>query len=317
MTRVLLTGATTPVGRALFNALATDERVERVVAVLPPGLPPFEPAHETDRVGWVTADLTRERDLRSMLFKAATRDGTDVVVHLAAHRSARDRGPRVRALNVDSTRLLLEVAERLPGVRRLVLRSFSDVYRIRPKEPTILLEEHPLEFSRRAPQWVRDRVEADLLACTRTGTCRLEIAVVRGAECFGPDNGSQLWDYLSAGVCFTPLGFDPMINVISVEDLVDAIHRSIFVSEQGAFNAPGFETLPLSLAIEKAGRVRVSVPGPLLSPIYGTRAITRGGDFRYDQNYYRFHFGGVMEGRRAMKVLGYEPKVPVSWSAVA
>lgn len=317
MTRVLVTGASTPVGHALFNALATDARVERVLAVIPPGQRPFEPIHESDRVAWVTADLTRERDVRSLLFGAATRDETDVIVHLAAHRSARDGGRRIRALNVDSTRLLLDLAERLPAIRRFVLRSYSDVYRVRGEEPTILLEHHPLEFAAHMPQWVRDRVEADLLACTRTGTCRLEIAVVRGAECFAPSNGSQLWDYLSSRVCFTPLGFDPMINVISVEDLVDALRRSLFVSEQGAFNAPGFETLPLSLAIRKAGRTRIPMPGPALSPLYGIRAVTRGGDFRYDQNYFRFHFGGVMDGGRAQAVLGYSPKVPVSWTVAA
>jgi UDP-glucose 4-epimerase len=313
MTRVLVTGATTPVGRALFDLLSADDRVERVLAVLPPGLPPFEPVHETERVGWVTADLTRERDVRSLLFRSANRDRTDVVVHLAAHRSARDRGRRIRALNVDSTRLLLDLAERLPTIRRFVLRSYSDVYRIRPEEPTILLEDHPLEFSRRAPQWVRNRVESDLTACTRTGTCRIEIAVVRGAECFGPNNGSQLWDYVSSNVCFTPLGFDPMINVVSVQDLADAMHRAVFASDQGAFNAPGLETFPLSLAVARSGRIRIPAPGPLLAPLYGLRALTRRRDFRYDQNYFRFHFGGVMDGRRAEALLGYVPKTPVSW----
>ncbi len=158
---MLITGASTPVGRALFDGLARDPAVERVVAVLPPGLPPFEEAHESDRVGWVTADLTRERDVRSLLFGAAARDGTNVIVHLASHRAARDVGPRVRAQNVKSAQLLLELAERHPTVRRFVLRSFSDVYRIRANEPTIIPEGHSLEFSSRAPQWIRDRVEVD------------------------------------------------------------------------------------------------------------------------------------------------------------
>jgi len=124
VTRVLVTGASTPVGRALFDALSRDARVERVVAVIPPSSRPFEEAHENDRVGWVTADLTRERDIRSLVFGVARNDRIDVIVHLAAHRAARDVGPDIRAQNVKSTHLLIDLAERHPSIRRFVLRSF-------------------------------------------------------------------------------------------------------------------------------------------------------------------------------------------------
>ena len=314
MTRVLITGASTPVGRALFDALASDPRVERVLAVLPPGMPPFEEAHESDRIGWVAADLTRERDVRSLLFGRAKRDGISVIVHLAAHRAARDVGQRVRAQNVKSTRLIIELAERHPTIGRFVFRSTSDVYRIRASEPTIIPEDHALEFSSRAPQWVRDRVEADLSTCSRMGMSRLEVVVIRAAECLSPESGSQLWDYLSSRVCFAPVGFDPMINVMSVSDQVDVLRRAIFASDQGVFNAPGKDTLPLSQVIRKAGRIRVPAPGPLLSPLYGLRALTVKRDFRYDLNYARFHFGGILDGTRAASMLGYVPKTSIAWS---
>jgi UDP-glucose 4-epimerase len=316
MTRVLITGASTPVGRALFDALASDSRVERVLAVLPPGIRPFEEAHESDRLGWVTADLTRERDVRSLLFGSARREETNVIVHLAAHRAARDIGPRVRAQNVKATRLLVELAERHPTVRRFVFRSNSDVYRVRASEPTIIPEDHALEFSSRAPQWVRDRVEADLSTCSRMGMSRLEIVVIRAAECLAPESGSQLWDYLSSRVCFAPVGFDPMINVMSVPDQVDILQRAVLAPDQGVFNAPGKDTLPLSLVIREAGRIRVPAPGPLLSPLYGLRALAVNGDFRYDLNYARFHFGGILDGTRAARVLGYVPKTSIAWSQV-
>jgi UDP-glucose 4-epimerase len=314
VTRILITGASTPVGHALFDALAADSRVERVVGVLPPGVRPFEEAHESDRVGWASADLTRERDIRSLLFGAAARERTDLVVHLASHRAARDVGPRVRAQNVKSTRLLIDLAERHPTIRRFVLRSSSEVYRIRASAPTIIPEGHSLEFSSRAPQWIRDRVEADLSTCARMGMSRLAVAVIRAAECLAPNSGSQLWDYLDSRLCFTPAGFDPMINVMSTDDQVDVLRRAVFASDQGVFNAPGMDTLPLSLAIRKAGRIRVLAPGPLLAPLYGLRAITHKRDFRYDQNYARFHFGGILDGERAARLLGYVPKHPVDWT---
>ena len=38
-----------------------------------------------------------------------------------------------------------------------------------------------------------------------------------------------------------------------------------------------------------------------------------GFDFRYDVNLRRFHFGGVLDGTRAQRELGYTPKTPVHW----
>jgi UDP-glucose 4-epimerase len=146
------------------------------------------------------------------------------------------------------------------------------------------------------------------------GMTELEIAVIRTAECLAPDSGSQLWDYLASKVCFTPLGFDPMVNLMSIGDQVEVLQRAIFAPDQGVFNAPGKDSLPLSVIVRNAGRTRVPAPGPLLLPFYGLRARAVRRDFRYDQNYARFHFGGIMDGARAARCLGYVPKESVAWS---
>jgi hypothetical protein len=38
-------------------------------------------------------------------------------------------------------------------------------------------------------------------------------------------------------------------------------------------------------------------------------------EFRYDMNHRRFHFSAVLDGRRAMEILGYEPSHPIVWPA--
>ena len=50
------------------------------------------------------------------------------------------------------------------------------------------------------------------------------------------------------------------------------------------------------------------MPGPLLSPLYQLRTWTIGLEFRYDLNIRRFHFGGVLDGSRAARELGYRPE---------
>ena len=146
---------------------------------------------------------------------------------------------------------------------------------------------------------------------------KLRIAVLRLAEVLAPESGSQLFDYLRSRVCFTPLGFDPMVGVMSLEDAVRATALALESPAQGIFNIPGKDVLPLSAAIRAAARICVPIPGPLLTPAYWLRARTLGTDFSYDLNRKRFHFSGVLDGSRAREVLGYEPRAAVDWGALA
>lgn len=317
MTSVLVTGASTPAGRAVVQRLADDSRVERILAVQPSREQPLDVHGAHAKVIVLEADLTHARSIRSLLFGPVLEHRCDVVLHLAAHRAAHDEGGKVHALNVEATRELLTLAERHPTIQRFVLRSYAEVYRVRPFDATIVAEDHPLELSPRAPQWTRDRVEADLIACALLGASRMQIAILRCADCPAPETGSQLWDYTRSHLCLVPLGFDPMVHLISVEDLADALQLATLSDAIGVFNVPGADIHPLSVAIERAGRIRVPLPGAMLPLLYRWRSAVRGGDFRYDQNHLRFHFSGVLEGERAAERLGYRARHPVSWAAVS
>jgi UDP-glucose 4-epimerase len=315
MTSVLVTGATTPIGRALVDALVDEPRVDAVLAV---AVEPRWTGRPSDKLTYLQADLTRSRRIRRLLFGPARDLGIDTLVHGALHRSATDRGPRVHRLNVESTRELLHLAERHPTLSRFVYRGFAEIYRLRPEFGGLIGEEHPLDLSSKMPQRVRDRVEADLSVCTRMGmTDHLSIAVLRSAEVLAPRTGSQLHDYLRSRVCFRPLGFDPMLQILSVPDAVDALRRAVLSEAQGVFNVPGHDVLPLSRVIALAGRTDVPVPGPLLGPLYLARSRVLGTQFIYSLNKWRFHFSGVLDGSRAERVLGYRPSHPVRWDELA
>jgi hypothetical protein len=147
------------------------------------------------------------------------------------------------------------------------------------------------------------------------GLSPLQIVVLRCAEALAPGTGSQLFDYLDAPLCARPFGYDPMLNVAGLRDLVHALSCAMRAPEQGVFNVPGHETLPLSLAIEKWGRLSVALPSSLLAPIYRLRRRWTDHDFRYGMNRHRFHYSGVLDGKRASDVLGYVPMHPVAWPA--
>jgi UDP-glucose 4-epimerase len=139
------------------------------------------------------------------------------------------------------------------------------------------------------------------------GMASVNIVVLRFAECVTPHMGSQLYDYLNAPVCFRPLGYDPMINIISMADMVAATRAAIRFDGHGLFNVPGADTLPLSALIRRWGRRAIPAPGVLMSPLYRARAVVEGTEFRYDLNHWRFHFNGVLSGERARQELGYVP----------
>lgn len=304
--KVLVTGATTPMGVELVEQLLANPSVEHVLAVgLEADAVPVSCIRS--RFTYRAIDLTRARAVHDLLYGPARMLGIDTVIHGAFHRSAYQVGRTAHALNVGVTRQLVLEAIRHPTIRRFVHQSSADVYAIRPTEPNLLEEDVPLELDPAAPPSVRDRVEADVIVCAQLGRSQLSIAILRYAEVFGEATGSQLWDYLQSRVCFRPLGFDPMINVLSVEDHARAAVFAASLRATGVFNIAGADTLPLSAIIRRAGRREIPIPGPLISPLYQLRTFTIGLEFRYDLNMRRFHFGGVLDGRRAARELGYQP----------
>ncbi|MGE0401212.1 MAG: NAD-dependent epimerase/dehydratase family protein [Kofleriaceae bacterium] len=305
----MITGANAPLGRAVIAALLARDDVSLVLAV---GASGQEPPAPDPRLVYRVIDLTRPRAVHDLVWGEARQLGIDRVLHGIHHRRAYDRGRAVHRQNVESTRELLRACLEHPTIYRFVYRSFAEVYRFDHRTANMVDESEALDFEPTSSQWVRDRVEADLDVCAHFGGS-LSIAVLRYAEIFAPNIGSQLWDYVQSRVCLRPLGFDPMINVLSLDDAVAAAVAALASDAVGVFNIPGADTLPLSRAIMESRRLDIPVPGPLMAPLYQLRGSVTGLEFRYDINLRRFHFGGVVDGTRARRELGYEPKHHVAW----
>lgn len=314
---VMVTGATTPVGERLVQALVEDDTVGRVLAV---GLEPEDRAitfEDPDKLTYRSVDLGRSRRAHELLFGVARELEVEVVIHTAMHRSPLDRGRRVRQQNVEALRTLLDLSERHPTIRRLVFKSSADIYQVQYDLPVLITEDHPINLATGAPQYIRDRVEADLSACTRMGLSTLEIVVLRMAEILAPGTGSQLYDYLEAPVCLRPAGYDPMLNVLSMADGVRALELAARAfGVQGVFNIAGADTLPLSRAIQRWGRVGLPMPGGALPVFYRLRRRLRGTAFSYGMNRRRFHYAAVLDDTRARRVLGYQPTERIAWPRV-
>jgi UDP-glucose 4-epimerase len=312
MRSVLVSGADSPTGERLVRTLLGDSRVDRVLAVVR-GKVERSPLMASDRLRIVGVDLASARRAHELLFGPARDMAIDVVVHLGHLTPPGEEGERAHAQSVESVRSIIELSERHPTIRRLVLRSDAAVYQVQRDLPVLIGEDHPLNMAGTAPQYVRDRVEADVTACVRMGLSPLQIVVLRMAEILGPGTGSQLFDYLGSPVCLRPAGYDPMLNLLTQDDAVAALQRAIHSEAQGVFNIPGADTLPLTACIASWGRLSIPVPGVWMTPLYRWRRLVTGHDFRYGMNRRRFHYSGVLDGTRARQVLGYVSAHPVDW----
>jgi UDP-glucose 4-epimerase len=291
--KIMVLGATSTFGSALVDALLADPRVSLVAAV-------GRERHSATcgpRLRYVAADLHRPRAIHDLLWGDARELGIDVVIN------------EIHAAQV--TRHVLVACTGHPTIHRLVHRSFAEVYACSQTTTSLIDEDAPLDFDSLSAR-VRERVAADLMACSHN-TPSLAVAVLRIAEVLAPGCDSQLWDYLQSRVCLRPIGFDPMINVISFDDAIHALVAAALGSASGVFNIPGATTLPLSLAIQQSHRADIPVPNTLMGPLYALRRKLAGFEFRYDLNLSRFHFGGVLDGARAQRELGFVATTHVRW----
>lgn len=304
---VIVTGGASTLTRALASNLLASREVHSVVVVHEPGA--ALPNADVPGLLHVTADLSRRRDVQNLLQGIGMTERVDTIVHACLQPGAREHGARAFRLNVESTRHLLAVAEEEAHIKRFVLRSFQDVYRVERDSPILIDETQPLELSARTPQALRNHAEADLLACSRMVDSRVQIVVLRLADVLAPGVFSQLHDYLSSKVCLRALGYDPMLNVLSLADAERALRLAVFSEAIGIFNIPGQDTLPLSELIHRAGRIGIALPGPILAPLYELRARLTPLRFHYEADRLRFHRSCILEGTKARERLHYSPQV--------
>jgi UDP-glucose 4-epimerase len=295
----LVTSATTPLGAAVVRALAP---YGSVLGLRAPDEPPGPTAPHV-------ADLTRARDVRDLMLGPATEARVDTIVHLG--------GEATHGTLALATRLMLDAAEQAPQLSAYVARSSAGLYRVASDDAVVIDEHHPLELGPALPAGERAWLEADVAASQRIASARVSIAVLRLGEVLDRAVDGRLARYLAPRVCLRPLGFDPMLNVLALEDAARAFALAAVARPRGIFNVRGAESLPLSEIVHRAGRTGVPVPDALIAPLYALRRIARANpSIRYAAMRARFHYGAIPDGRAAAQGFGYSPTGRVAWDAL-
>jgi len=297
--RVLITGVGSHVGSLLAQRLERDPDVEHVA-----GLDTRRPKVTLDRTEFIEADI-RDPEIARLI----PRTGADTLVH---EQIVRQPGPGMspRAMhdvNVIGTLQLLAACERVATLRTIVVRGSAGIYGAEPHAPQFFKEEMARLFPLRT-RFQRDVAEIENyfetyarrhpgVSCTML---RYQPAIGRGLR-------TQITRYLTQPVCPTYMGFDPRIQLVDIEDALEALVAAVRNPVPGAVNVAGPGTIGLSRMIRLAGKRAL----PIASPLFG--AITSTGqrlglDTQSEDFQRLLRYGRGVDTARLVEEIGYAPR---------
>jgi UDP-glucose 4-epimerase len=298
---VLITGIGSSVGRGLTRLL---HRHRKVVGV---DQHPF--SDRPKDVEHFDLDL-RSSKVRDLFRRAEV----GAVVHLGLTREP--SGPRSDdyARNVAGFQALLELV-RDQRVPKLVLLSSAAVYGPRADNPQFLREEAPL-LGGGKPGELGELTSVDLLAQSFFWKhASTETVILRPVHVLGPlDNAPSR--YLRLQLVPTVLGYDPMIQVVHLGDVVAALERALLPGMRGIFNLAGPPPCALSEALRLLGRAQLRLPHPLAR--FGIERLFRWRLTEHAAPELDFlRYVCMVDDQRAREVLGYQPRHGTSASLEA
>ncbi|MFC1641741.1 NAD-dependent epimerase/dehydratase family protein [Myxococcota bacterium] len=247
-----------------------------------------------------------ELDLRSSRIRDLFRSGRiGAIVHLPRVLEEPDgSGDEDAASHLTGFQKLLDHAQRF-SVKKLVVLSSAAVYGARPDNPQFLTEQAPLlggGHSKHLAHWGSLDLLAQSFFWQYPGT---ETVIVRPAHLLGPiENAAS--NYLRLTLVPTLLGFDPMIQLLHVDDAASALVRALKPGVRGIFNLAGPRPCSLSEALCVLGRRQVGVPRALAQLGVANWFWRRAGDLSIpDLDFLRYVC--MVDDRPARKVLEYRP----------
>ncbi|MFD4763932.1 NAD-dependent epimerase/dehydratase family protein [Streptomyces sp. NBC_00846] len=301
---VLVTGAARQLGGRFVRRIQRDPEVDRVIAV-----DAVTPGHRLGDADFVSADIRQPAIARVL-----AEHSVDTVVHLDVSAKVVGTGGRttVKETNVIGTMQLLGACQKAPSVRRLVVKSSTNVYGSAPRDPAVFTETTPPK-SLPSGGFAKDVVEVEGYV---RGFARrrpdVAVCVLRFANILGPQADSPLADYLSLPVLPTVFGYDPRLQFVHEDDVVDVLgiasrepRRGTLNS--GTFNIAGDGVLLLSQCSRRLGRPTMPLLLPAVTWVGQALRTVGMTDFSPEQIRLLTH-GRVVSTVQMRETLGFHPE---------
>lgn len=304
---VLVAGASSTVGRHLIHRLYHDVRIGTLWGVGIEERPAGFEAYHPPRFHYQRTNILKERQLKDLFRSQDFRKANiSAVVHLAFVNRPRQASPWAHRLNVDGTRRLLDECLSVESVRKFVFKSSDVVYKLRADGPVYLDENAELNFDVDTDPWIKDRVDADMICRAKMDDPRLRVVVLRVGPVIGGNTSNRFNSYFGSPLQFRAMGYNPLINVVHISDVVQAIELALMRDVKGIFNIAGGDTAPVSALGEATGSRILPIPSPLLFPA-NWLARKLGASYYYPVDRDRMRYSGLLDISKARRVLGYEP----------
>jgi UDP-glucose 4-epimerase len=301
--RVMITGISRHLAGRLAHQLETDPEVEAIVGV---GL--NEPEIDLERTRFVRADIRNP-----LILNVLEEHGIDTLVHLSIIATPTRVGGRsaMKEINVIGSLQLFAAAQKVPTLRKVVMKSTTAVYGASPQDPAIFTEDVPPHAVPRHG-YAKDAVEV-AQAARDFGRRRPDVCltIFRFANFMGSQIETPLTRYFSLPVVPTALGYDPRIQFVHEDDAVEVLRQATRQDHPGIFNVAGDGVLLLSQAIRRCGKIRLPIPLPFAN---GAGALVRRVgriDFPADQVPLLI-YGRVAGTDRLKDTFGYTPEYTTS-----
>ncbi|MFE5485160.1 NAD-dependent epimerase/dehydratase family protein [Streptomyces sp. NPDC056527] len=301
---VLVTGAARHLGGRFVRRVQRDPEVDRVVAV-----DAVAPTHDLGGAEFVRADIRQPA-----IAKVLAEHDVDTVVHMDVTGTALGAGGRssIKETNVIGTMQLLGACQKSPRITRLVIKSSTSVYGSAPRDPAVFTETTPPK-SLPSGGFAKDAVEVEGYV---RGFARrrpdVAVCVLRFANILGPRADSPLAEYLSLPLMPTVFGYDPRLQFVHEDDVIDVLELASreprrATLNSGTFNVAGDGVLLLSQCARRLGRPTVPVLLPAVTWVGSALRTVGVTDFAPEQIRLLTH-GRVVSTVQMRETLGFAPR---------
>jgi UDP-glucose 4-epimerase len=266
------------------------------------GLDAEQPADRIEGLDFIRADIRNP-----LLVDLIRVEGVETVCHLAFVETT---WPSEAAFDLNvmgTTKVLAACAE--GSVRKVVLKSSTTVYGARPSNSAFLTEEHALRGSKRYG-YTRDLLEIEAFCQGfRHRAPGMAMTILRFASIVGPTADTAMTRFLREPAAPSLLGFDPLMQVVHEDDVVEALFHATVHAGQGVFNVAAQEALPLGKIRGLSGKPFLPVFHPFVR--WGVRFL-RGKTPQLDRtvpldpDYLRYPW--VADLTKMRDELGFEPQ---------
>ncbi len=251
--RIAVTGAAGYIGTRLLQRLESERQVERILAIdVRPHQNPLGPK--------VTV---LQHDVSTPFDHSLSEHQIDAVVHLAyVLRPSRDRTVARRVNVLGMSNLITACAN--GGVRKIIYLSSTSVYGAHADNPPMLTEDDPPRPVK-GFQYSENKVRAEqLIQLFAKRRPDVSGTILRVCPVMGPNADNFISRAFLKPFLPAVKGFDPAMQFIHEDDLIDVLTLCTLRDAPGLFNLAGAGAIRWSEMAELLGRRLVTIPPSLL-----------------------------------------------------